>query len=302
MTHGAPVAAPVAVVIPTFNHAHYLGDAIASVLAQTVPPADILVVDDGSLDHPEEVVAAHPGVRLLRQENRGLAAARNTGLWGTSAPFLLFLDADDELRPQAIERSVERLSQAPLAAFSYGAYADKLMPSGEVVEAAFRPVPREAFPEFLRVNPIGMHGTVMYRRQCLEAVGGFRERLAASEDYDVYLRLSMNYQVTCGPEVLANYRQHGQNMSTDPAFMLQAVLRVLHSHRSAAIERGRQVDYRAGLKDWKLHYLTVWAQRINRDGVDARALRQGLTLARLAPLEMALKVIRVAASRSGRSA
>ena len=72
---------PVAVVIPTYNHSRFLADAIASVERQTVPAAEIIVVDDGSTDHPEHVVAQFPGVRLIRQDNKGLAAARTVRYW-----------------------------------------------------------------------------------------------------------------------------------------------------------------------------------------------------------------------------
>ena len=76
----APITSAAGVVITTYNHAHFLGDAIESVLAQARAPAEILVVDDGSTDDPGSVVARYPGVRLIRQANQGLAAARNTGL------------------------------------------------------------------------------------------------------------------------------------------------------------------------------------------------------------------------------
>src|SRR4051794_23346320 len=89
----------VSVVVTTYQHAHLLGDALASVLAQTVPPREVVVVDDGSTDDPASVVAHYPGVRLIRQENQGLSAARNTGLRAATGARVLFLDADDLLTP-----------------------------------------------------------------------------------------------------------------------------------------------------------------------------------------------------------
>ena len=90
-------AALVSVVIPCYNQAHFLGEAIESVLAQTYPHLEIVVVDDGSTDNTGEVAARYPGVRYVRQENQGLAAARNTGLRHSSGDYLVFLDADDRL-------------------------------------------------------------------------------------------------------------------------------------------------------------------------------------------------------------
>ena len=297
MTEAASTQAPAAVVITTYNHARFLGDAIASVLAQTVGPAQIVVVDDGSSDHPEKVLADHSGVEMIRQQNRGLASARNTGWRASRLPFVLFLDADDELRPQAIELSLRCLAGSPQAAFSYGAYATKIMPSGKVTEVAFRPVPPEAFAAFLRENPVGMHGTVVYRRQRLEEVGGFRETLWACEDYELYLRLALHHQVAHTPEVLADYRQHDSNMSADPALMLKAYLRVLRRYRPAAAARGLLADYRTGRRDGKLHYVTLWGQRLRRDGLNLRACRQGITLFRLAPWQLLQKISSAVAAR-----
>lgn len=97
-------AGPVAVVIPTYNHGHFLADAIASVERQTVPAAEVIVVDDGSSDHPEDVVAQFSRVRFIRQDNQGLAAARNAGLRAAGSEKVVFLDADDLLAPDAMNR------------------------------------------------------------------------------------------------------------------------------------------------------------------------------------------------------
>ena len=102
-------AALVSVVIPCYNQAHFLGEAIESVLAQTYPHREIVVVDDGSPDNTREVASRYPGVRYVRQENQGLAAARNTGLRHSSGSYLVFLDADDRLLPEALEVGLRQL-------------------------------------------------------------------------------------------------------------------------------------------------------------------------------------------------
>lgn len=299
-TGGTP--APVTVVIPTYNHARFLGEAIDSVLAQTTTPAEIIVVDDGSTDRPDDVVAKYPSVRLIRHENRGLAAARNTGWRAGSQPFVTFLDADDWLRPNGLEVGLAQLDRNPSAAFNYAAYANVYWPSGRVSPVPFRPVPADAFAAFLRVNPIGMHGTVLYRRACLEAVGGFAEELAASEDYELYLRLAMRYPVCCCADELADYRQHDSNMSGDQAFMLRAVLRVARRYRNEARSRGLFDDYRTSVRDWKSWYVDNWARDIGENGVAADAVRQGLSLLWQAPAAMTAKLGRGIARRLRRGA
>ena len=281
--------APVTVVIPTYQHARFLGEAIDSVLAQSARPAEVIVVDDGSTDRPEEVVARYPAVRLIRQANRGLAAARNTGWRAAANEFVLFLDADDTLRRNALEVGLRQLERHPSAAFNYAAYAYRHWPSERIVPVPFSAIPEEAFAAILRINPIGMHGTVLYRRTCLEAVEGFAEELAASEDYELYLRLAMRFPISCCPELVADYRQHDSNMSGDQAFMLRAVLRVARRYRREARARGLLGDYQASLRNWKGWYVDNWAGDIGRHGVTADGVRQGFSLFCQAPLAMAAK-------------
>src|SRR5690349_6707431 len=92
----------VSIVIPTYNHAHFLGEAIDSATSQSVAPREIIVVDDGSSDNPAAIVAKYPAIRFVRQSNQGLAAARNTGLDLAVGRYVVFLDADDRLMPNAL--------------------------------------------------------------------------------------------------------------------------------------------------------------------------------------------------------
>src|SRR5262245_31918650 len=110
-------AATVGVVITTYNHAHFLGEALDSVRAQTHPADEIVVVDDGSGDNPGEVVARFPGVRCIRQDNRGLAAARNAGLTALSTRYVTFLDADDRLEARALAAGLACFGRVPDSGF-----------------------------------------------------------------------------------------------------------------------------------------------------------------------------------------
>jgi glycosyltransferase involved in cell wall biosynthesis len=112
----------VSVVIPCYNQAHFLGEAIESVLAQRHPRLEVIVVDDGSPDDTSEVAARYPGVRCVRQENQGLSAARNAGLRHSGGEYVVFLDADDRLLPEAIEAGLRGFEAHPECAFVYGDY------------------------------------------------------------------------------------------------------------------------------------------------------------------------------------
>ena len=287
----------VAVVITTHNHARFLASAIESVLAQSEPPSEILVVDDGSDDRPDLIVRRYAGVRIYRQPRAGLAAARNAGVRETMAPHLIFLDADDRLLSNAIADGLESLATDPSAAMTYGRYALLELDTGLRTNVQFRPVPREAFAALLEGNAIGMHGTVLYRREPLEAAGGFREQLRACEDYDLYLRIARDYPVLCHPALCAEYGQHGENMSRDPAFMLKAALRVLGDWRAEAQSRGLLEAYCSGVANWKAHYVNMWCGLVARRPL--LALRTSGSLLRIAPAPMLVRIGAALRRRAG---
>ncbi len=274
----------VAIVIPTYNHAHFLRAAIESACGQVPKPREIIVVDDGSSDHPEEIAKAFEGVQIVRQANAGLAAARNRGLRESASAYVVFLDADDRLLPGALAEGLKSLAEDEKAAFTYGKYAIVIASTAERTEAVNTPVPKQAFAHFLRENCIGMHGTVMYRRAAIQRAGGFREHLPACEDYDLYLRLARDWPVLCHDACCAEYWHHDANMSRDPAFMLKAALAVLRDYRDDAEARGLIADYRAGIEGWKRHYVETWFQRARQSPV--RALATAPAMMRMAPRRM----------------
>ncbi len=283
-------AGSVAIIITTYNHASFLGSALRSAVLQTRQATEIIVVDDGSRDHPEAVTRTFPGVRLIRQPNAGLAAARNTGWRAARSEFVVFLDADDRLLPEALQINVERLAAEPRAGFSYGAYIHVDATTGRRRLAEFTRA-TDGFPVFLRGNVIGMHASVAYRRARLADIGGFDVSPPACEDYDVYLRMAYRFPVVCSPVPLAEYWHHSGNMSRDSAMMLRAALMVLARQRPAAERLGEGGAYREGVAGWKRHYVRAWclelAQGLRTGSVPGSLLVQGISLARQAPLTVA---------------
>jgi GT2 family glycosyltransferase len=290
----------VSIVIPTYNHAHYLREAIESALAQADAESEIVVVDDGSADDPAAVVAAFPSVRLLRQANAGLAAARNAGWRNSNGSFLVFLDADDRLLQGALFANLRLLNEQPRCAFAYGRYRF-IGPDGTLRREAFSvAVGEDAFATFLRGNPVGMHATVMYRREPLEASGGFDPALRACEDYDLYLRLSRQHPVACGPAVIADYRIHDSNMSNQNPFMLDWALAVLRRQEQAArADPLHWSAYREGVRNWKRHYAEQQMARI-RTSPDLASARDLTRIAWRAPGAVAGLAARALAARRPR--
>jgi len=267
----------VSVIIPSYNHGEYLACAVESVFNQTHAQVETIVVDDGSTDNTAVVARSSDQVRLIQQQNLGLAAARNAGLRASRGEFVVFLDADDLLRRNAIERGVGFFSERPECAFVCGHYG--------LVDAAGLPIPFQqsecpgtgSYETLLSRNHIGMHAAVMYNRGAVESVGGFDTSLRACEDYDLYLRMASRYPFACHHTVIADYRQHPSNMSNDSTLMLRSSLKVLRRQKQRAKRNPRHLSaYRAGIDHWKEY----WAKRLIRQAQLALRRRERLSAAR----------------------
>jgi glycosyltransferase involved in cell wall biosynthesis len=280
----------VSVVIPCFNHARYLGEAIDSVLSQRCDRLEVVVVNDGSTDDTASVAASFP-VRLVSQTNQGLAAARNTGLAANAHEYVLFLDADDRLVPGAIEYQRTLLDSHPTWAFVSGEhrYIDE---QGQVCEEWSGPgVSNDHYKAMLRKNYIGCCDAVMFRREALQAVGGFDTAFRACEDYDLYLRLTRAYPVGTHSRLIADYRRYSSSMSGDPGRMLRWALRALGKQRPL-VKRDPELAaaHAEGVAFWR-HYYGPALVRQTREDLRARhrrvkGLRNLLCLARYAPGEV----------------
>ena len=185
----------VSIVIPCYDQARFLAAAIASAECQRRPAEEIIIVDDGSSDETSAVAARHAGVRVVRQRNAGLAAARNRGLRESTGEYLVFLDADDLLLPQAVAAGLAAFGERPEAALVFGEYRYVDADGVPLRPSEWTGIPRGDYASLLRGNCIGMHAAVMYRRRTLERFGGFDVRRRAAEDYDLYLRVNGNLKV-----------------------------------------------------------------------------------------------------------
>ena len=261
----------VAIVITTYNHAHYLGDAIASALAQTRPADEVIVVDDGSDDDPAAVVAAFAGVRLVAQGNQGLSAARNAGLAAARCEFVVFLDADDRLLPEAVQTGLQCHRQSAPCALVYGGHCSINGDGERFGPAMYTAIHNDPYGQLLAGNAIGMHATVMYRRHVLAQSGGFDVALRRCEDYDVYLRLAKSSRIASHPAIVAEYRKHGRNMSADHLEMLRHALRVQRRAAGVASTALVAAALREGRANWGAYYaeqiLEAVAWRVRRDEI-----------------------------------
>jgi glycosyltransferase involved in cell wall biosynthesis/SAM-dependent methyltransferase len=248
----------VSIVITTYNHSQFLPEAIESALGQTVRPVEVIVVDDGSSDDPGSVVSRYPEVQLIRQANQGLAAARNTGWQAARGSYVVFLDADDRLLPEALAANLRRFDARPDCAFVYGGYHYIDVGGRQLSSPAPKFLGKDAYASFLNDNCVAMHATVMYRRDYLEEAGGFDGRLRRCEDYDLYLRLARRYPVAAGSERIAEYRQHGNNMSLDYPAMFDTLLAILRRQSQHVVGHPQwRTALKTGIRNWKAIYADV---------------------------------------------
>ena len=220
-------------VIPCYRQAHFLPDALASVLAQTHPAHEIIVVDDGSPDDVSAVVRGFPGVRCLTQENRGLSGARNAGLAWCSGELVVFLDADDRLLPAALAIGREAFAEHPGAAFVWG-FNRPIDGAGRVLGPISNPWPvgETTYADLLVRNVVGPPVDVMFRRSAIVEQGGFSSVANAAEDYAAYLGLAREHPASCHGRLVAEYRYHDAKMSSDRQRMLDGVLAALDTQKA----------------------------------------------------------------------
>lgn len=242
----------VSVIIPSYNHARFLPDAIESIQKQTYPNTEIIVVDDGSTDNTKEVLSHYPHLKYVYQNNQGLSAARNTGVRNSSADYVIFADADDLLYHHAIAYNMELLQAHSNAAFVSGGY-DLLDLDVNRMKRIGREVTSDHYRHFLQGNYVGMHGTVLYRRWVFDEFQ-FDTRLKACEDYDLYLNVSRKYPVIHHPEALACYRMHASNMSGNATLMLSSALTVLTRQETQVASVAEKDALQEGIKGWVDYY------------------------------------------------
>jgi glycosyltransferase involved in cell wall biosynthesis len=255
--------AAVTVVIPCFNQARYLSLAIDSVRRQSGPLTSVLVVDDGSTDETA-AEAARLGAPVFRQTNQGVSQARNTGLAMAEDEFVIFLDADDELMPDAAARGVEALRRAPDVTCAVGR-CEGIDEAGTPMPGGYPDVdPADLYSALLVHNFVWCPAAAIFRRNALRDIGGFPTTMAPVADYALYLALAREGRLVDHGHIVARYRQHGASMSRNAVGMLHMVLAVLDRERRIAPARYRPTFAR-GRRQWSWWYGEQIVEQLRQD-------------------------------------
>jgi glycosyltransferase involved in cell wall biosynthesis len=275
----------VTVVIPVFNRPAPIRRAIESVLAQTCQDFEIIVVDDASTDGTVASVASFtdPRIRLIRQEhNRGASAARNAGIRAGSGTYVAFLDSDDVWLPTKLQRQLEVFERSSERLGLVYVGKQRIFADG-TVEVHIPSPCADLSRALLTVNVVGETSVGMARRSALDAIGGFDETLPASQDMDLWLRLSERFLAEVVPEALVKVAKGGDagRITASAAGMTRGreLFRKKHG------EKMRQIgELHRYLRDSGWVY-----QREARDPVSARrCYLESLAVKPIAPLTVAL--------------
>lgn len=233
----------VSVIIPAFNAADYLDDCLASVSRQRSSIAmEVIVVNDGSTDGTLEKLQGASGLTCLNQHNQGPSAARNVGIWQARGEYIAFLDADDLWPENKLQQQIALLRQHPDAAMCFGDCRqftnDQLRPHTLFEESGYgerawgeEPYVPNAYGQLLRNNFITT-GSVVVRRQVLEALGGFDESLRLVEDLELWLRIARQHPIVWCKEICLLRRRHADNTSREAEAMSLAYLEVLRRQQA----------------------------------------------------------------------
>jgi glycosyltransferase involved in cell wall biosynthesis len=251
----------VSVVIPCYNQAEFLARAVDSVLDQTYGRIEVVVVDDGSTDATPTVMAGYGSrIKAVRQANVGVSAARNAGLADATGEIVMFLDSDDFLFPDFIERHVAAMESHPEGAVFYGGCVQVDATDRELGRVLPKALPRDALVALLCANRI-QFDAVTVRREAVLRIDGFDPVLSGYADWDWLIRLAAEgHRFVSVPGAWVAYRRHDESMSSSYNRMLADGLRVVAKH--IALKR----------RGWR----TRWALACGKRSVRYYAFQQAL--------------------------
>ena len=238
----------VSVVIPNHNYARFLAEAVESVLGQSYPRVELLVVDDGSTDESLEVLRRYGGrLRCISQPRQGVSAARNRGIRESRGELVAFLDSDDSWHQEKLARQVARLDRPAVGMVCCG--MEQIDEAGRVLG---RSVPTQRGRllrdiALLRWTYAPGGSAALVRRSSLERAGLFDEALSTSADWDLWRRIAAHDEIEICPEPLVRYRVHAGSMHTNLAAferdMLRAFDKMFADPSAAGVHRLRRRCY-----------------------------------------------------------
>lgn len=235
----------VTVIIPAYNAERFIADALDSVGAQTLPPAECIVVDDGSTDATATIARTHSHcTACVSGPNRGVSEARNLGAARARGTHLAFLDADDAWLPERLERMLGRLERESAQAVVCATLnADERLRPQSVLR-----MPHQLSPERMLlgdVSLVSISSNLLIERDAFAAIGGFDKTVSTSADWQLLFKVVERLRWAYEPTPLVLYRQHASGMSRDVDLMAREILSIYEGIFKAADEHRLAIRRRA---------------------------------------------------------
>lgn len=265
------------VVMTVYNGEAYLEEAIESILSQTFPEFEFIIINDGSLDRTQDIIQRYadgdPRIRFENREHIGRVEALNTCCRLANGKYVAIMDADDVALPDRFERQLDFLEVHPAVSL-LGGGVQKISGEGRRFSTVMFPTEDlEIKKELMRVGCLA-HSTVVMRRDAFEDVGGYRGAFPPAEDYDLWLRMAERHQLGNLPAVLVKYRVHSNQVSFT---QLEAhVLTTLGAQLAARVRKERGIDPTAGVRQITREFLADFG--IGKEMIDRTILNNFLAL------------------------
>jgi glycosyltransferase involved in cell wall biosynthesis len=228
----------VSIIIPTYNRADLIGRAVNSILKQTFTDFEIIIIDDGSNDNTPEIIRGFhdPRIKYIRlEQNIGAAAARNMGIREAKSDFIAFQDSDNEWFEDKLEKQMNAFSRASekvgvvySGIWRIGAGGKVYVPSDRRKGGAYKKK-GDIHSEILMSNFIDLSAAIV-RKECFSKVGGFDEKLPCMQDWELWIRMSKEYEFEYMDESMANVYYTGDSISVDPDRLITAYEYILVKH------------------------------------------------------------------------
>jgi len=282
----------VSIIIPTYRVEKYICTAIKSVLNQTHKNFELLIIDDGSPDESVKIFQQFTDdrIKIIRQNNRGLAGARNTGIRHAQGEYIALLDGDDVWLPQKIEKHINHLESSPNVgvSFSRSAFINE---AGDSLGTYLMPKLKEITPPYLlHENPVGNGSAAVVRREVFEAIKFqdnlygtiedfyFDEYFRQAEDIECWLRIAIqtNWQIEGISEALTLYRVNSGGLSASLLKQLEYLEKVVEKTRSYAPELIAQ--WEGSAKAYQLRYLARSAVRLQAGSMAVKLIQRALSM------------------------
>ncbi len=263
----------VSVVIPAYNVADYIEQSIFSVVSQTYKELEIIVVDDGSTDATAAIADAYAKqdtrIRIITQSNKGLAAARNTGIANAHGDYVCILDSDDIMLPNKIAEQYAFLDSHPEYNIAYSDLYHFMDGKKSVYHHPIAPLSTPHYESLLYGNVINPN-TVFFRRSLFEKYGGFDESIRSAEDWEYWLHVAWNgstfgYQ----PIKLTLYRVRNNSLSANAVVMSETPIRVLEKQLLRSVNHHQREIILSRIAFWNKRLYIAYLKKGNKEAAKA---------------------------------